>query len=42
MIPVETTPGRNKRKVEGVNLSMIYLIHCKKFCKYHNTQPEQQ
>jgi hypothetical protein len=22
--------------VEGVNSSMIYLIHCKNFCKGHN------
>jgi hypothetical protein len=22
--------------VEGVNSSMIYLIHCKNFCKCHN------
>jgi hypothetical protein len=25
--------------VEGVNWSMIYLIHCKKFCKCHNVPP---
>jgi hypothetical protein len=22
--------------MEGVNSNMIYLIHCKNFCKYHN------
>jgi hypothetical protein len=22
--------------VEGMNSSIIYLIHCKNFCKYHN------
>jgi hypothetical protein len=24
---------------EGVNLSMIYLINCKNFCKCHNVPP---
>jgi hypothetical protein len=28
--------GKIKRMVEGVNSSMIYLIHCKNFCKCHN------
>jgi hypothetical protein len=40
MIPVESIPGmrggRWKRAEEGVNSSMIYLIHCKNFCKCHN------
>jgi hypothetical protein len=40
MIPVETVPrirGReDKRAVEGVNLSMIYLIHCKNLCKCYS------
>jgi hypothetical protein len=37
-IPVETIPGmgRIKESGGGVNLSMIYLIHCKNFYKYHN------
>jgi hypothetical protein len=39
MIPVETIPGMGKREIkenEGVKSSMIYLIYCKNFCKYHN------
>jgi hypothetical protein len=28
--------------VEGVNLSMIYLIYCKNFCKCHNVLPSSQ
>jgi hypothetical protein len=43
MILVETVPGIRrgewKRAVEGVNLSMIYLIHCKKLCKCYNVPP---
>jgi hypothetical protein len=43
MIPVETVPGIGgggwKRAVKGVNSSMIYLIHCKNFYKYHNVAP---
>jgi hypothetical protein len=40
MIPVETIPGmRARRVVEGVNSNMLYLIHCKKFCKCHNLLP---
>jgi hypothetical protein len=23
-----------------MNLSMIYLIYCKNFCKYHNVPPQ--
>jgi hypothetical protein len=37
MIPAETSRnqgrGRRRRAVEGVNSSMIYLIHCKNLCK---------
>jgi hypothetical protein len=37
MRPVKTVPGmgrgRDRRMVEGVNSSMIYLIYCKNFCK---------
>jgi hypothetical protein len=42
MVPVETIPvvgereGWIRREVMGVNSSMIYLIYCKNFCKYHN------
>jgi hypothetical protein len=40
MTPVETTPGMEggsrKRAVEGVNSNVIYLIHCKNFCKCHS------
>jgi hypothetical protein len=43
VIPVETISGIgvgeeriNRRAVEGVNSSMIYLIHCKNFCKCYN------
>jgi hypothetical protein len=43
MMPVETIPGWGeevkRRMVEGVNLSMIYLIYCKNFCKCHNVPP---
>jgi hypothetical protein len=44
--PVETIPRmgvRGKKENEGrVNSSMIYLIYCKNFCKYHNVSPAQQ
>jgi hypothetical protein len=40
---VETIPGigegRKKESGGGVNSSMIYLIHCKNFCKSHNVLP---
>jgi hypothetical protein len=43
MIPVETVPqsgkGGWKTAAEVVNSSMIYLIHCKNFCKYYNVPP---
>jgi hypothetical protein len=42
MIPVETVPGiggGGRRAVEGMNSSMIYLIHCKNLCKCHTIQP---
>jgi hypothetical protein len=35
MIPVETVPGirgGGMKVVEGENLIMIYLIHCKNLC----------
>jgi hypothetical protein len=35
MIPVETAP-KIRGAGKGVNLNMIYLIHCKNFCKYSN------
>jgi hypothetical protein len=43
MIPVETIPGIRgggiKERDKGVNLSMIYLVHCKNLCKCHNVPP---
>jgi hypothetical protein len=37
LIPVETVLGIRGRGImkrgEGMNSSMIYLIHCKNFCK---------
>jgi hypothetical protein len=48
MIPVETIQqwgdrsGKGniyRRTVEMVNSGMIYMIHCKTFCKYHNEIP---
>jgi hypothetical protein len=35
MIPGETVPGIRG----GGNSSMIYLIHCKNFCKCYNVPP---
>jgi hypothetical protein len=37
--PVEIIPGGIKENDEGVNSSMIYLIHCKNICKWHNVPP---
>jgi hypothetical protein len=48
MIPVETVPGikggrRGERSRGEWNSSMIYLIHCKNFCKFYNVpHPTQQ
>jgi hypothetical protein len=42
MRPLETIPGMGcgkRRMMEEVNSSMIYLIHCKNFCKCHNVPP---
>jgi hypothetical protein len=42
MRPVETSRnggGGKRRVVEWVTSSMIYLIHCKNFCKCHNAPP---
>jgi hypothetical protein len=43
MRPVETIPGMGwgaqRRMVEGVNSSIIFLIDCKNFCKCHNVPP---
>jgi hypothetical protein len=40
MRPVETIPGMggegDKEEHGGMNSSMMYLIHCKNFCKCHN------
>jgi hypothetical protein len=38
--PVETIAGMGwgeRRMVEGVNSSMLYLIYCKNICKCHNS-----
>jgi hypothetical protein len=35
----EWAEGGDKRMVEGVNSSMMYLIYCKNFCKCHNVPP---
>jgi hypothetical protein len=44
MIPVETSrnqgKGGDERAVEGVNSSVIYLIHCKNLCKCYNVPPQ--
>jgi hypothetical protein len=35
--------GRMKENGGGVNLSMIYVIYCKNFCKWHNVpHPAEQ
>jgi hypothetical protein len=39
MIPVETVLGMGIGRVEGVNSSMIYLIHCKNLHKCHSVSP---
>jgi hypothetical protein len=41
MTLVETIPGMEGwlRMVEGVNSTVIYLMHCKNFCKCHNVPP---
>jgi hypothetical protein len=40
MIPIEMIPGIGgggiKESGRGVNSSMICLIYCKNFCKFHN------
>jgi hypothetical protein len=41
VIPVETVPeirggGMKESSGEGLNSSMIYLMHCKNLCKCHN------
>jgi hypothetical protein len=40
MIPVETIPGIEREGIKescrGMNSSMIYLVHCKNFCKCYN------
>jgi hypothetical protein len=42
MRPVKTIPGMgDKKMVEGVDLSITYLIHCKNFCISHNVPPTQ-
>jgi hypothetical protein len=44
MISVEIIPGIGDRReiivvVEGVNSSMMYLVHCKNLCKWPNVHP---
>jgi hypothetical protein len=41
MIPAETLLGMGEIKQHGVrvNSSMIYLIYCKNFYKFHNVPP---
>jgi acyl CoA:acetate/3-ketoacid CoA transferase beta subunit len=41
MIPVETVPGMRggKGSREGVNSSMVYLMHFKNLCKNSNVPP---
>jgi hypothetical protein len=41
MIVVKTVPGMG-RAGEGVNPSMIYLIHCKIFSKCHKTKQNKR
>jgi hypothetical protein len=36
MIPIETVSRIRGRAMEGVNSSIIYLIHCKNICKFYN------
>jgi hypothetical protein len=40
MRPVEAIPGMREEEIKendgGVNSSVIYLIHCKNYCGYHN------
>jgi hypothetical protein len=46
VLPVETIPGIGgggwRRAVEGVNSSMITLIHYKNLCKCHDIPPPAQ
>jgi hypothetical protein len=40
--PGEIIPGMgggSRRMVEGVNLTILYLIYCKNPCKCHNVSP---
>jgi hypothetical protein len=44
LIPVETIPGMQGKKIKENServqqSSMIYLIHCKNFCKCNNVPP---
>jgi hypothetical protein len=43
MMPAETVLGMeggiDKREMEGINSSMMYLIYCKNFYKCHNVPP---
>jgi hypothetical protein len=42
MVPAETVPWMGEKMKEssrGVNLSIIYFIHCKNLCKCYNVPP---
>jgi hypothetical protein len=43
MIPIQIIPGMRgwgiKENDGGLNSSVIYLIHCRIFCKFHNEPP---
>jgi hypothetical protein len=45
MRPVETVPrmggGEIKENDEGGEFIVIYLVHCKNFCKCHKCTPTQ-
>jgi hypothetical protein len=46
MIPVETISEMRREQIKesggGVNSSMIYLKHCKSFCKCHKVPPPRK
>jgi hypothetical protein len=47
MRPVNTIPGMGgegikERMIEGVNSTMIYLVYCKNFCKWHSVPLAQK
>jgi hypothetical protein len=47
MRPVDTVPGIGRGEMKessggGLNLSMIYFIHCKNLCKCYSVPPSAQ